>query len=399
MSSSALSMVRLVAIPFLTATLIGGCSVTEVERDDLAAVVERDAITYAPGSLSEEAVEMFASNQVVLIGETHWIREHREFVADIVQDLHPKGFRQILLEFPQAAEWLIDDYMQGGLLEPDWIPPIGLNGDLIEAIRAFNRSLPESEWVRVRGIDVMLDEYGGSDGFDWSISRISRHLGDPEPLSNFAASQNGNANQRKQSLELLADDLQTQHSALRQAWGDYWYGFLSEMVEIEQSTENIRAWRADRYDDSARLREDVMKDLAERRLRDFGYKTLINVGGNHAQKARMLGTDQEWLGDFLVHKSTATGGSVITVNVRPARIITEDESRVVWDVADSSPPNELWRVMRESFPNRMIQLSLDDSIFSDETILMNYEDVIYETSPKDIYDVLVSLPVVHQLPH
>ena len=40
-----------------------------------------------------------------------------------------------------------------------------------------------------------------------------------------------------------------------------------------------------------------MKRLADARLAGCEHGSIVNVGGNHAQKKRLKGTDHEWLGD------------------------------------------------------------------------------------------------------
>ena len=60
-----------------------------------------------------------------------------------------------------------------------------------------------------------------------------------------------------------------------------------------------------------------MKRLADLRIAETGGGTVINVGGHHAQKSPLLGTELEWLGDYLVHESPATQGSVIVLSVAP----------------------------------------------------------------------------------
>ena len=55
----------------------------------------------------------------------------------------------------------------------------------------------------------------------------------------------------------------------------------------------MRAAWDDDPDESADLREQLMKRLADARLADHEHGFIVDVGGNHAQKERLKGTDHE----------------------------------------------------------------------------------------------------------
>jgi hypothetical protein len=378
--------------------ILGACSATEVETDDLTVIVERDGIKFSMDSIPDEIIEDLASYRVVLVGETHWIYEQAELMEAILQELHGRGFRQLLLEVPQVMDWLVDDYMNGGELEPWFVPPSGLEGDLIAAVRDFNLALPESSRVRIRGIDVMLDEYGGASDFYALVEHLQDHLTTPGPVSDFLARPYLTSDDQYESIAALSSELQNRESELRQSWGQYWFECVRDMVATEQSSIRVRELRDNKYDESVKVRESAMKQLSDLRIRNYPHGTLMNVGGNHAQKSHLKGTDQEWLGDYLVHKSEAVNRSIIVVNAAPVRIMDKDGTRELWNVLDASPPNELWRIMGEVSAGDLLYLRVDDPIFSEGGILMNYEDKIYRGAPKEVYDVFLSLPVAHRIP-
>lgn len=174
---------------------------------------------------------------------------------------------------------------------------------------------------------------------------------------------------------------------------------MVEMVDVERASVPIRAMREDRYDLTVRMRESVMKLLADARLKDYEHRTLMNVGGNHAQKEYLKGTNQEWLGDYLVHRSDAVGGSSIVLTVTAARIVSDGPSEtLLFDVADASPENELWRIMNGTWPDQIVFLPVDDPIFLGDGVPMNYEETIYVGFPKRHYDVFLLLPLAHRVP-
>jgi hypothetical protein len=135
------------------------CGITEVTSEELAPVVQRDAIPFVGPSAPVEVLDRLAANQLVIIGETHFLQEHRAFLAALVRDLHARGFRQLLMELPHMADWLLRDHARNGQLLPDWVPPASLVGGLIEPVREFNRTLPPDQQFDLRAIDVNLDDY------------------------------------------------------------------------------------------------------------------------------------------------------------------------------------------------------------------------------------------------
>ena len=379
--------------------MLTGCSqATEVSTAELAQIVERDGVPFAVQSIPDEILDRLASYSVVVVGETHFLREHRELMAELVRDLHSRGFRQFLFEWAQMADWLLADFVEDRGLEPDWEPPASIGGDMIAAIRDFNRSLPENERLQVHAIDVNLQDYGGGESFLYSMGALARHLDTPGPLPAFLQGDYDTPEGQTERLETLRGELEARRSDLIASWGEYWYDTVVEMVEVERTSVPIRALREDRYDLSVRMREDVIKRIADLRLDGYAHRTLINIGGNHAQKKYLKGTEQEWLGDYLVHTSQATGGSVIVLVVTAARITPDAGSTIPDYDLEASPENEIFRLMNETWPDQIVFLPVDDPLFLTGRVPMNFEGTIYVGAPKQYYDVFLLLPLAPRVP-
>ncbi|NNK48531.1 MAG: hypothetical protein HKP01_06640, partial [Gemmatimonadetes bacterium] len=218
----------------------------------------------------------------------------------------------------------------------------------------------------------------------------------PGPLADFLASPYARPERQADEIERLRDQLRTSRSDLMVTWGPSWYEMVAEMVEVEQASVTIRAYREDRYDLSVRLREDVMKRLSDMRLGGFTHGTLINVGGHHAQKSFLLGTSQEWLGDYLAHASPEASGSVFAMFVTAARIESSSGAKL-YDIRDSSPPNELFRLMYESRSDQTVLLPLDDQVFAQGGVPVNFEEKIRVCALKRQYDAVVQLPLARRV--
>ena len=391
----------LAVVVAIVAVLVGGYYLWEqasrVSTAELEQIVQRDGVPFDVGAIPDEVLDRLASHRVVLVGETHFLREHRELMVELLRELHARGFRQFLFEWTQVADWLLADFVHDGGLEPDWAPPLSIGGEMITAIRDFNRTLPENEQIRVHGVDVTLQDYGGGESFLWSLGRLAQHLPDPGPLSSFLQGEYDSAESQTALLETLQAELNAGRSDLVTSWGEPWYDTIVEMVEVELTSVSIRAIRESNYDKSVRLREDAIKQMVDSRLQDLPHGTLINFGSTHAQKERLRGTEVEWLGDYLVHKSQAADRSVIVLEVSAAHIVELPESGNPDSDLATSPENELLRVMNQTWPDQIVFLPLDDPLFSNGRIPMNFGDV-YVGAPKRHYDVFVLLPKAHRLP-
>jgi hypothetical protein len=384
----------------VTAIGLAACSSgSDVTAHALAQVVEREGIPFDGSAIPADVVSEFAESEVVLLGETHHLREHWAFVADLTRELHPHGFRQLLIEAPQMAGWLFDDYVQGGLLAPDWQPSAFWESRL-SGIAAVNHSLSPDERIHVRGIDANEQWYGGADAFrsllGYRVGLLPEAGVDLGVTAEYATS---TPEAQTAAVDALLTSLAADRSALAEAWGADTYDEVVRMVEVEQASIDVRARRADDEEAGARAREQVIKQLADESIAACPCRTVINIGGHHAQKSHLMGTDQEWLGDYLAHTSKAIDGAMIVVGFASARTELEPGAGgTPWDVLDSaSPDNEVYRVIAETWPGHTVFVSLDDPLFAGR-VAFNSEDVIYATSIRDQYDALIQYGLAHRMP-
>ena len=152
-------------------------------------------------------------------------------------------------------------------------------------------------------------------------------------------------------------------------------------------------------DDMAVIVEDLIKLLADKRISEHPSGTVINIGAHHAQKSHLMGTDQEWMGDYLAHGSPVADGSVFVIGFTSARTELEPGAGgTPFDIRDTSPDNEILRVMAETWPGEAVFLPLDDSLFAERTVAYNSEEVIYVTRLHDQFDALIQYGLSHRMP-
>ena len=373
----------------------------DVTASELRAVVEADAVPFDGDTIPAPVVDRMAGEKVVLLGETHHLREHWEFVAGLMSELYDEGFRQLLIEAPHMAGWLLDDYVQGSPLVPDWTAPPFYERRL-SMIREFNRSHAAEDPIHVWGIDANEDWYGGASDFHLLLGWFMDSLPTHGPTGPFLDMEYGEAEpqRQQQAIEDVLGSLQSDRSGLIASWGVARYEQLVDLLTKELVSIDVRAARMGSDDKAARMREHLIKTLADDRIGSCACGTVINIGGHHAQKAHLMGTDQEWLGDYLAHTSEVVGGSVIVIGFSSAR--TELEPRAEgtpWDVLDSeSPENELLRLMAETRPGQTLFVPLDDPLFAERTIAYNSEDVVYITSLEQQFDAVIQYGFAHRMP-
>lgn len=386
----------------LSAMLIGACSPSaDVTADELRAVVERDGLTFNASSIPpEEILGRLADHDVVLFGETHHLREHWNLVSIMLGGLHRHGFRQLLVERPHMNDWLIDDYVLGGELAPDWVPPPYFDRRFT-AIRELNATLPPDEKIHVRSIDANEDHSGGARDFQILFDMLLTALPSPTgvDVTLRPGYPNASPDQQHSAMDELTRAIEENRAALLDSWGPFHLDHVTEMVEIEAASIDIRQERKDDDDAAARTREDLIKKLVDRRVSEAPGGTVINIGAHHAQKSHLMGTDQQWLGDYLAHESPTVDGSVIVVGFTAARIELEPGAGgTPFDVEDTSPDNEILGLLAATWPESDVFLPLTDQMFTERTVAYNSEETIYVTQLGDQFDALIQYGLAHRMP-
>ena len=99
-------IIRIIAIVMAGAViLVGGYflwdQLTQVSAAELEHIVQRDAVAFEAQSIPDGVIDRLADNRVVIVGEFHFLREHRELIAELLRELHARGYRQYLFSGPR----------------------------------------------------------------------------------------------------------------------------------------------------------------------------------------------------------------------------------------------------------------------------------------------------------
>ena len=376
------SLTVLVALAFLVVSCLPHLRGT-VERDRLHAIVDRDAILFDPAAIPEAMIDRLAGHRVVVVGEYHDVTHHDAFVGELAVALRPHGFGLVLLEFPQAESWLLDAYVRGAF---DTLLPGAKRtyGDLLDRIRAANAQLPPADRIRVAAIDVNPSVEAFLPAFRGLLHQIAL----PEPLTRLVATLEAGGNAAA-AVAAAQDEVEANADAYRAAWGDPFYQAVSDALDGEARSAAVRREQGAARD---RSREAAMHALVDRQLATTSGATVVNVGLYHAQKRRGDGTVDVWLAERLLTESSL---DVFALAVAPAKGEMVIRGRLrTFDVADESPANELFRAMQEVAGGAVAFLALDDPLFAEERVMVNFHPQLRSEPPAEVFDGFVLLPEV-----
>ena len=85
-----------VIVLFIIAIPLTSCS-PEVSTAELEQIIQRDGVPFDVQSIPDEVLDRLASHRVVVVGETHFLREHYDLMTELLRELHARRFRQILV--------------------------------------------------------------------------------------------------------------------------------------------------------------------------------------------------------------------------------------------------------------------------------------------------------------
>lgn len=372
-------------------------------REGLESVVAAHVVGFDPPGLPAAIVDRFAEERAVVVGEFHNIRQHVDLVGELVAQLHGRGTRLLLLEGYHAETWLANAWCQGQIDELS-VTTEKYFGRLLRRIRTLNLALPESERVQIAFIDINHRAWAVPS----ALARLMGHRAMPEGTSRFLADIGWDvALSVEQAQELFVQAHEADTSRLMRAMAAYHSALeraqaprdLLELVDTGIRSLEVRAiWETEGEHVAHPAREDVIHDLVERRLREAnaaGHRgpVVLNVGGFHAQKRHVMGTEKVWLAERLAQKSSATGGKATTLMVGIARSVQHFGSIPgPFTLETHGPPGELFAIIESQVAPRAAYLPLDDPYFSRSPVDVNYLGQVVRHRPGEQFDAYILLP-------
>lgn len=385
---------QILILIFLALSLIG-CTTP------LQETVRRDMILLDDHAHTRELLDYLGNYDVVVIGEYHGVLEHREFVTDLMialSDAH--GFRHFQTETPHAFQWMLQAYTDKTI---ETMLPLLMHAMQVNfnRIREHNGAVGPEEMIHVYGIDTNHNPFFIIVSLEFMLEqKLFEHT---DLLHSFlAAAGDLTYPEDEQAFSILVSGLLetiiSDDDHLRSLWGDRWYREIHDLLYWELVSIEVRKpMISNDIHLRTRLREEVIKSFSDMYLADAAHGTLINVGGNHAQKQHFRGTPMEWLAEYLMNRSLYAGGSTCSVFVIPAKGTIEWGGMGNYteiDITRRASRHELFNTLYRASGGSMVFLPLTDELFSQQHILMNFHFETRTILPYASYDAVILLPEV-----
>lgn len=260
----------------LHALLLASCRTYDRETAIIAPQAQYFPTPKSSAQIPAKLVDALGESDILLLGESHYVSEHHQFIAMLLPRLQERGFRLFMAENNHAQGVAFDEYVTG---RRDSLTPAqsGLDGIWLEAVRALNAQLRasgrERDQMRVRAIDVNhwrsvyrvgAMELANRSGIDQLQARI-----ESLPPTDTAG--------YREALESLAAELDSSKDRMGLAEADF--AALKDMTKMEIASAGFRSSRV--WKD----REGAMYDAVVAALDspDRDGKVVIHCGMTHAQ--------------------------------------------------------------------------------------------------------------------
>ena len=270
---AALMASSLVALALLS---VAGCKTYERETAAIAPQARYFPTPKSSAEIPTTLVDAIGDSDILLLGESHYVAEHHDFLALLLPRLHERGFRLFLTESNHAYGYIFDEYVTG---RRDSLTPAqsSLDSSWLEAMRALNAELRasgrERDQMRVRAIDV---NHWRSVFREAVLERATRS-GNTQLIKRLEGLPPTDERGYREALESLAADLEAANDRMGLAEADF--AALKDMTQVEITSARFRSTRV------WNTRESAMYDAIVAAMGSLGGngKVVIHCGMMHAQ--------------------------------------------------------------------------------------------------------------------
>lgn len=376
---------------------------TSCNQSQIREIVKNNIILFEE-NFPQELIDTLSDNKIVVVGEYHDIKDHRDLVTELAITLNRESeFKLFLTETPHGVSWMLEDYCLGEFSKTsDLFEFIKGNSQVdLDKIREYNDSLPKNQRIKVKGVDI--NHHPAYLIKSLAFINEEKILKETDILQEFLQNIEKKSQDDDFEAELKKEILSLQRKLNLEKekyislWGNKWYQRITEMVEIEKLSIQCRQeLEEENYSERTIIRENIMKELVDEYLKNENNRVIFNIGANHAQKKALRGTKHEWVTEYLQNRSPYANNSTYSLLVVPAK------GRIRWgsignnreiDISKGRGKNELFKIMNSYAKDKHSFLPLDDKIFSiKKDIPMNFHFETVYTAPKELYDGIIMLP-------
>ena len=386
---------HIAGLAFTTVILCAACSDPgdDINHDiiePLKSVIRQDLIEFDERIFPPQVLDSIGMYRAVAFGEMHTILEEREIVSTLaIQLTSIHDSITICAECPQAYSWVYEKISMGAMdTIPVWATYRKLNV-ILDSLS--DQTGPSSNSIRLTCIDANLS----STSFLSSLDGYAKYIFENQLLIDFIASfPPSNSENYIQDLHDFKTLLEETPEQLDLTNDSETIETLDRMVRNEILSVPIREnWESD-YDNSFMSREELIKGNADYYLRLNSQPLLFYFGAYHVQKGKFLGSQIEWLGDYLHHENDISRGNTISIVGIPLAgeiINSSNSSTFHFNLANDSREDDLFRIASGLQSSAFAWLPLSDPLFSEEDIRVQYiyEGAELNSPPHQQYDAYI----------
>lgn len=361
--------------------------------EPLSDIVKRDLLIFENKTIPDTVINLLTQYKAIIFGEMHTIGEERELVSNLAIELNKAGEPvELCAECPQAYSWIYEKVSIGELSSlPNWVNyPKML--PVLDSLKRYNTSTQNKINLRC------IDRNEQANFFYNSLKEFIISLDVNSKLADYINKfPHYNSSDYYDSIYEFETILNNNPASLSLSKSDEQFIILSLMVKNEIESIVIREnWKSD-YTTSFSKREDLIKSNADYHLSQTNGLIIFFFGSYHAQKDRFLGSNIEWLGDYLHHRNSISQNksiSIVGVALKGEIINSSNTGTIKFNLSSQSKPDDLFKITADINQNNYSMLFLSDSIFLESNIRTNY---IYENSEvviptKKQYDAFIFIP-------
>ena len=366
--------------------LVTGCNPTSSGEEDVAtmeqvnSVLSKNLVVFNSPALPEQVYKSLSQYKAIIFGEFHTILEEREFASSLAIKLNKLENTDVCAECPDAFSWIFRKISTGELQQlPDGIEYNKIM-PILDSLIIVNSG--NNTKAKLNCIDANLQPHF----FLNSLKAFAEYISDSTDLFFvYDSLNNSSSSNYKNTLEHYISLLtNTPNDLGLPASGVHTEQLLRMFVNELISVDIRERWDYD-YSWSINERETLIKSNAEYYLSKNNGTTIFYIGLNHAQKKRFIGSNIEWLGEYLYNKSTISGGNTISIVGVPLRgeIVSQSgPGTIQFDLTAQSKSNDLFRLAGEQTGENYSWLDLSDNLFFEKNICVKYIYKQYEiTAP------------------
>ncbi len=349
----------------------------------IEAAVNKDLVLFSKGGLPSELQKSLDSNQIIFLGETHYLQEHQEFVCNILNHISSDSI-VLITESIGVNNWLVEDYIKGKI---SYLPNTVRFFDnyWIETIRAINKS--------ERNIQLFfMDVNHWKSNLKSAIIEIEKSNG---LIPEFQKIKNIKADSEEYDSELseLLNKFQNNTNAYKKRFGDVWYERYTRIIKNELLSSSYRKTHKEN------IRENFMFDfIVEQIEKNPAKKILVNCGMYHAQKETMMGTKIKRLACLINEIYPNNSYSIAFIGIKGERKFRfHDENSIQFNILNETSRKNLINIIGNKAGSQYSFLPLSDFIFSKKMKITYISLSTGKYIPVNQFDAIITIPEVNLL--